>query len=45
VMGAGALGCAILQQSRATYRKKGEPGKRAGMVDQRGLTDYLIFYE
>ncbi len=45
VLGAGALGCAILQQSRATYRKKGEPSKKAGMMDQRGLTDYLIFSE
>lgn len=45
VLGAGPLGCAILQQSRLTYRKKGEVGKKAGLMDQRGLTDYLIFFE
>jgi hypothetical protein len=45
VAGTGALGCAILQQSRATYRKKTELGKKAGMMDQRGAADYLIFYE
>jgi hypothetical protein len=43
--GTGPLGCAILQQSRATYRKKTDENKRAGMMDQRGASDYLIFYQ
>lgn len=42
--GVGALGCAILQTGRAHYRKKMESGKRTGLMDQRGVSDFLIFY-
>lgn len=42
--GTGSLGCAILQAGRATYRKKMPPGFRTGMMDQRGSSDYFIFY-
>lgn len=42
--GTGSLGCAILQAGRATYRKKMPPGFRTGMMDQRGGSDFLIFY-
>lgn len=42
--GTGPLGCAILQASRSIYRKKMEAGKRPGMMDQRGISDYLVFY-
>ena len=42
--GMGPLGCAILQQSRMLYKKKLEPGKKVGYVDQRGVFDFLVFY-
>jgi hypothetical protein len=45
VAGTGPLGCAILQQSRLTYRKKTDVNKRAGMMDQRGASDFLIFFQ
>jgi len=42
--GVGSLGCAILQKARLAYRKKMTPGFRTGMMDQRGSSDFLIFY-
>lgn len=42
--GPGVLGCAALQTGRMNYRKKREAGKWTGLMDQRGASDFLIFY-
>jgi hypothetical protein len=42
--GTGALGCMIRAKSRSLYRKKREPGKYSGLMDQSGEHDYLILF-
>ncbi len=42
--GVGALGCAILQESRQSYRGIKKPQSDYGLMKQFGLNDYLIFY-
>lgn len=38
----GVLGCAVIQKARTMYRKKKDPKKYSGAVDQVGLHDYLM---
>lgn len=42
--GTGPFGCMVIQTARANYRKRFEPGKFVGLVNQIGLNDYLILY-
>lgn len=42
--GTGSLGCMIRTKAKLLYRKKMEPGKYAGSMDQTGEYDYLILF-
>lgn len=41
-IGLGSWGCLIQTKSRGLYRKKWEPGKYLGLMDQIGEMDYLV---
>ena len=40
--GLGALGCMVVQKARSLYRKKHDPKKFSGVMDQVGGRDYLM---
>lgn len=42
--GTGALGCMIQGMARKTYRKKLEPGRFSGLMEQTGEKDYLVLF-
>ena len=42
IRGTGALGCAIFESARKSYRKKHDPKKYSAILDQVGLSDYLF---
>ena len=43
-LGSRNLGCMILASARTTYRKRYQGPKHPGMMDQVGLTEYLVLY-
>jgi len=42
--GLGPFGCLVAQTARANYRKRYPEGQFVGLVEQIGLSDYLILY-
>lgn len=43
-VGAANLGCMIVSKAKTLYRKKNVGPKRAGLVDQVGLSEYLVLF-
>jgi hypothetical protein len=43
-VGARNLGCMIVSKAKTLYRKKNPAPKRAGLVDQVGLSEYLVLF-
>lgn len=42
--GEGPFGCTVVQAARANYRKRYQMGDWVGLVNQIGMSDYLILY-